>query len=202
MSNDTSNDISNDISNDWKDAWAPVLALVGKDFSSGEAHFGVDRVEAGAIRKYLEPLEFDCALHYDAEVARAHGYPGIIAPYTAISGFAMPAFWAPGKRNFTSPERNAQPEKASVKPVFPPGTPSVSGYFATDMEAEYLRPVHIGERLMRKGSKLVACELKETSIGRGAFIKTESSVYDEAGEVVARYCVGLYLYNPHPESGK
>jgi hypothetical protein len=187
---------------DWKQDWAPVIALVGTDISSGATREGADRVEAGAIRRYLEPLEFDCPLHYDADVARAAGYQDVIAPYTAISTFAMPAFRSPGDHIFTSAERNAQPAKSMVKPSFPPGTPPVTGYFATDMEVEYLRPVVVGERLSRRGNRLVSCEPKETSVGRGAFIKTESAVYDEAGEPVARYYVGLFLYNPHAETGR
>ncbi|MET0369978.1 MAG: MaoC family dehydratase N-terminal domain-containing protein [Sphingobium sp.] len=187
---------------DWKEAWAPVIALIGQDISKGEARPGIDRVEAGAIRRYLEPLEFDCPLHYDADVARAQGHGDIVAPYTAISTFAMPAFWAPGQTLFASDERDAQPAKSTVKPPFPPGTPPVTGYFATDMGVEYLRPVIVGERLSRRGNRLLACEPKETKVGRGAFIKTESTIYDEAGEAVARYFVNVFLYNPHPENGR
>ncbi|MGI4795246.1 MAG: FAS1-like dehydratase domain-containing protein [Janthinobacterium lividum] len=187
---------------DWKDDWAPVIALVGTELDLEEGRPGVDRVEAGTIRRYVEPLELDCALHTDATAAQAHGYPDIIAPYTAISTFAMQPFWSAGRSNFTSAERNAQPAKSSVKPVFPPGTPPVTGYFATDMEVEYVRPVHLGERLTRRGNRLVECEPKETSVGRGAFIKTESRIEDEAGEVVARFYVGLYLYNPREKADR
>lgn len=185
---------------DWKQAWAPVVALVGQDISNGHTRPGVDRIELGAIRRYLEPLEFDCPLHYDIDVARAEGYDDVVAPYTAISTFAMPAFWSPGQQVFVSAERNAQPAKSSVKPPFPPGTPPVTGFFATDMEIEYFRPVIVGERLQRRGNRLLSCEPKETKVGRGAFIKTESTVYDEQDEPVARYFVGLFLYNPHTES--
>jgi hypothetical protein len=181
----------------WSKAWDPVIALVGQDLSSGEVREGVDRVEAGAIRRYLEPLEFDCPLHLDAEVARAYGYGDIIAPYTSLATFAMSAFWSPGQTAFVSAERDAQPATSNVKPAFPPGTPPVTGYFATDMEIEYVRPVQVGERLSRRGNRLVSCEPKETKVGRGAFIKTESGICDEQGDVIARIYLGLYLYNPH-----
>ena len=76
---------------DWKLEWQEVIDAAGRDFSDGKVHYGADAVEAGAIRRFLEPLEFDCALHYDADVARQHGYPDITAPYTATMSWAMPA---------------------------------------------------------------------------------------------------------------
>lgn len=58
---------------DWKQDWQEVIDAVGQDFSDGQVHYGADAVEASAIRRYLEPLELDCALHHDAATAREHG---------------------------------------------------------------------------------------------------------------------------------
>jgi len=182
---------------DWKAAWAPVIDKIGQDLSDGQVHYGADRVEAGAIRRYLEPLEFDCALHYDPAVARAHGFADVTAPYTGLSSFALPAVWAPGERVFTSAERDAQPDRVSVRPRFPEGAPPVTGYFATDTETEFLRPVTAGERLGRRGHRLVACTPKETRVGRGAFVTFEMELVDEQGEAVARVRASMFLYNPH-----
>ena len=116
----------------WKADWDAVVAQVGEDFSDGAIHYGVDRVERGAIRRYLEPLEFDCPLHYAPEVAQAHGFAGVTAPYTATVTFAMGPVWAPGESVFTSAERDAQPARVSVKPRMPRGAPPTVGYFARD----------------------------------------------------------------------
>ncbi|MCK9541739.1 MAG: MaoC family dehydratase N-terminal domain-containing protein [Novosphingobium sp.] len=183
---------------DWMAAWQPVIDRIGADMSDGEVHYGVDRAEPALIRRYLEPLEFDCPLHYDIDVARAHGFAQVTVPYTAAATFAMPPVWSPGEVLFTSADRDAQPARVSVKPRFPDGAPPVTGYFATDVETEYLRPVLAGERLGRRGNRLVACTPKETSVGRGAFVTFESDTVDEQGEVVARMRATLFLYEPHP----
>jgi hypothetical protein len=181
----------------WKADWAAVVAQIGEDFSDGAVHYGVDRVERGAIRRYLEPLEFDCPLHYDPEVAAAHGHAGVTAPYTATVTFAMGPVWAPGESVFTSAERDAQPARVSVKPRMPRGAPPTTGYFATDMEVEFVRPVLEGERVGRRGNRLIACQPKETRVGRGAFLTFEGEMVDERGEVVVRSRHTLFVYNPH-----
>ena len=65
--------------------WDDLVAAVGQDFSNGEVKVAVDDVERGAIRKFCEPLEMDCPLFHDDEVARQHGYRGVIAPASSIS---------------------------------------------------------------------------------------------------------------------
>ncbi|MET0295020.1 MAG: MaoC family dehydratase N-terminal domain-containing protein [Phenylobacterium sp.] len=183
----------------WKAAWQPMIDRIGEDFAVSPGRYAVDLVEAGAIRKYLEPLEFDCPLHYDPEVARAQGHADVIAPYTSLTTFAAPPVWKPGEAVFDSAERNAQPARPSVRPRSPSVAPPTSGVFATDTDFEFLRPVTAGERLGRRGNRLVACTPKETKVGRGAFVTWESEIMDEQGETVAYLRTGLFLYNPHPK---
>jgi len=45
----------------------------------------------------------------------------------------------------------------------------------------------------------VACEPKETRVGRGAFITTETEIVAGDEEVVARIRTGLFLYTPREE---
>ena len=75
--------------------------------------------------------------------------------------------------------------------------PRTTGYFATDMEMDFVRPVTLGERLGRRGHRLLSCTPKETAVGRGAFMKWESEVVDADGEVVMRMRTGTYAYQPH-----
>jgi acyl dehydratase len=65
------------------------------------------------------------------------------------------------------------------------------------MELDFIRPVVAGERLGRRGYRLLACTPKETAVGRGAFLKWESEIVDEQGEVVMRMRAGTYAYQPH-----
>lgn len=188
------------MSDDWKAAWQPLIYRIGQDLANGDVIWGADAVEAGAIRRYLEPLEFDCALHYDRDVARAHGYADIIAPYTGTSSFTAAALWEPGTTVFDNAERNAQPMIKGLRPPLSPEAPPFTGYFATDMELDFLRPVVVGERLGRRGRKLVDCVVKETKVGRGAFCTLETETITDQGEVVGRMRFSLYCYNNHPQT--
>jgi hypothetical protein len=187
------------VSDNWAEAWRPVIDAIGQDVGHSVAVLP-DAIEAVTVRRYLEPLEFDCALHCDVEAARAHGHPGVTAPYTSALSFALPAMWRPGQGPlFTSDDRDAQPERTPVRPVFPPFFPPFSGYFATDIELNFMRPALVGETVIRRGTKLLACEPKETRVGRGAFIKTMTEVVTLTGELIATVQSGLYLYQPHSQ---
>lgn len=192
--------MSDDRNDGWKAEWQPLIDMIGTDLANGEVTWGADAVEAGAIRRYLEPLEFDCALHYDRDVARAHGHADIIAPYTGMSPFTAAPLWQPGQTVFDKAERNAQPLIKGLRPPLPPEAPPFTGYFATDMEMDFLRPVAVGERLGRRGRKLVDCRVKETKVGRGAFCTFETETITDQYEVVARMRFSLYCYNNHPKT--
>ena len=63
----------------------------------------VDEVTRSDIRRKLEVYCFDCPLHYDESVARAHGYRTIIAPAALTPLWAMPAYWSPGEPTIFAP---------------------------------------------------------------------------------------------------
>jgi hypothetical protein len=181
---------------DWVSAWQPMIDAVGRQFDEREPVFVADTVEASAVRRYLEPLEFDCALHYDREVAQAHGYADIVVPTSALPTFAFAPMWRPGEVLFTSAERDAQPASSAVTGVRTALEPPTTGYFATTYDVEYARPAVVGDRLLRRGAKLIACVPKETKIGRGAFLTWESEIINQRHEVVARLQTTFYRYNP------
>jgi hypothetical protein len=185
------------VAEDWKKAWQPMVDAIGTDFSDGMEKWGADEVERGAIRRFLEPLEFDCPLHYDKSVANDYGYPDIIAPYSSLFTWMIPPLWEPGTRVFTSAERNAQPAYSPLTGIQTDLAPPTTGYFATDIEIDYIRPVVVGDRLCRVGYVLLSCEPKETKVGLGAFMVWESEVRNQNGEVVAKTRMGTYNYNPH-----
>jgi acyl dehydratase len=185
---------------DWTAAWQPMVAAVGTQFDPGPHVFTADVIEAGAVRRYLEPLEFDCALHCDREAARAQGHPDIIVPTSAIPTFALPPMWRPGETLFDSADRNAQPAKTPISGVRTDLEPPTTGFFATNYDVEYLQAVVVGDRLLRRSAKLVACQPKETKVGRGAFLTWESEIVNHRLEVVARLQTTYFRYNPHARS--
>lgn len=181
---------------DWKAPWEALAEKVGTDLTNGALTAGADPIEASAVRRYLEPLEFDCPLHYDAEAARVYGHAGLTAPYTSVFTFTLPAMWEPGQQIFTSDDRNAQPANSPIDAGHLKVIPQATGLFVTDTEIDFFRPPQVGDHLSRRGSVLKSCVPKWTSVGRGAFITQESEVITESGEVIARIRNTVFVYEP------
>jgi len=182
---------------DWRAAWQPMINAVGTEFDAEPARFVADRIEASALRRYLEPLEFDCPLHYDSDVARELGYTEVVVPCSALVTFAYPPMWRPGEQLFTDSERNAQPSGLAISGFITGLEPETVGFFATNFEADYLHPALVGDRLARVGALLVACEPKETSVGRGAFLTWQSNIVNDRHQLIARFKNTFYRYVPH-----
>mgnify|MGYP003584537286 FL=1 len=175
---------------DWKQAWQAMVARVGQDFSNGAIRWGADAVEASALRRYAEVLEFDCPLHHGADA---------VAPDTSLASFTLPPMWAPGQPPvFTSASRDAEPERSPLKGTRPEGMPPTTAYMATDYEVDYLKSARLGDRLGRRGNRLVSCEPKETRVGRGAFTTWEYDIVNQHEEVLARCRFSMFHYDPHP----
>lgn len=181
---------------DWKEEWQPVVDAIGRDFLDGAITWGGDRVEPGAIRRYLEPLELDCALHTDADVAREAGFADVTMPWTGVIAWTLPAAWRPGETLFDSDDRDAQPVHTAINNADMPLGPRTTGFFGTDIEVDFEREVVAGERIGRRGRTLVACTPKETGVGRGAFMTWESDIVTDAGDLVGRIRIGTYAYVP------
>ena len=184
----------------WERDWEPMIELVGTDMSDGSTQWGADRVELGSIRRYCEPIELSDPIHYDAQSARAAGWEDVVAPATAVMMYAIPPMWRPGEPTiFPSAEPDAQPARTPINNADPGPAPPTSGFFATDVEIEFLRAVVVGERLGRRGRKLLSVTPKQTRVGRGAFMTTESEIVSDRGDVVARIRTSAYAYNPWSE---
>ena len=187
---------------DWRRDWDPMVAAVGRDFGDGTVVYGADPVTATDIRRFLEPLEFDCPLHHDREVAMAAGFPDVTLPYTAVMSWSIPPMWSPGDPPlFDDDARDAQPARSPINNTDSGPGPKTTGFFATGLEMDFVRPVTAGERIGRRGRKLLACVPKETSVGRGAFLTWESEMVTGTGEVVARMRTVSYAYTPRPAAG-
>src|SRR5699024_4927168 len=185
------------MTNDWKSDWQPMIEAIGQDFSNGENPSGADEVEKGAIRRFLEPLEFDCALHYDQATAREYGYEDVIAPYSSLYTWTLPPYWRPGsEKAFTSAERNAQPTYNPLSDIKTDLMPEMTGYFATDIEMDYLQPIVVGDRLTRVGKVLLSCVPKETKVVCRAFMVWESKVFNQRHEEFAEITMGPYTNPP------
>ena len=182
----------------WMKDWDAGIAAIGQDFSGGAVQEAIDAVELGAVRKYCEPLEFDCPLHYDDEIAKAHGYRGVLAPLSGVSStWIDTGGWKPGMpTRYPTNDPNADIVRERFTEVKPPFPETATG-FATDIEIEYFEPLCVGDRLTAKGRRLISLLPRETSVGHGAFMVWEREIYNQRGELVAKVRNGGYLYNPH-----
>jgi hypothetical protein len=116
--------------------------------------------------------------------------------------YTLPAMWSPGSPTlFESAERDAQPARSPINNDDPGPAPRTKGFFATDIELDFFRPVLLGERLGARGRKLLSCLPKQTRVGRGAFCVFETEIVSDRGDVVARMRTGTYAYDPHPAPG-
>lgn len=180
--------------------WKDTEDAIGQDFSDGQIHWGIEPLTEVTIRRFCEPYEIDFPLYYSDEVARQHGYRGISCPLSMVQTVAASAIWKPGDpTRWPVPERNIRAQTDPETAARPMPAPTTAAGFATDSEKEYLQPVYIGDRLGRRGNKLVSVAVKETSVGSGAFTVTESEIVNQRGEVVALFRNGGYRYNPHPK---
>ncbi len=158
-----------------------------------KSYEGVDEVTRSDIRRKIEVYCFDCPLHYDEDVARAHGYRTIIAPVAMTPLWAMPAYWSPGEPSIFAPGLR---EKNGTARVDVP-TPFSKG-FNSASEVEHFEPLYPGDRL-RGTWKLTEINPKRTRLGEGVFLTGETRLSKLTGELVAINRSTGYQYNPFPK---
>jgi acyl dehydratase len=168
--------------------WEEAEAQVGMEIGS---FAGPDEVTRADIRRRLEVYAWDCPLHFDDEVARAHGYEGVVAPWSMHMAWALPSYWAPGQPRRQELQRRDNPAIPMATNV--PG--EGSGLIDTELEVEYHAPVYPGDRISAT-SKILSVTRKQTAVGDGAFVVVESTYTKSTGEVVAIDRITLFRYHP------
>lgn len=172
---------------------AEVLAELQEWLGHEVAFEGVDEVTQNDIRHKLEVYCFDCPLHWDAAVARAHGYRTLVAPLAMTSLWAVPPYWSPGEPPPWAPglkERNGTRRLEAPEP-FPRG-------FNAGHEWEAFEPLYPGDRL-HGTTKLAKIEPKTTRLGDGVFITYETRLFKQTGELVLLTRSTTYRYEPTAE---
>ncbi len=154
---------------------------------------GVDEVTRSDIRRKIEVYCFDCPLHCDEAVARAHGYRTIVAPVSMAPLWAMPAYWSPGEPSIFAP--GLREKNGTVRVDIP--TPFSKG-FNSASEVKHFEPLYPGDRL-RGTRKLIEINPKRTRLGDGVFLTAETRLSKQTGELVAIQRNTGYQYNPLPE---
>ena len=147
-----------------------------------EHHFaGADEVSRNDIRRKLEVYCCDCPLHYDDAVARAHGYRSLVAPVTLTPLWAMPAYWNPGDEQIYAPGLRQKP--GGIRTDELPNVYSKGVNTAT--EWEYFEPLYPGD-VIEGNWRLAEIKPRQTRLGDGVFLTTETTLYKRSGELVAK----------------
>lgn len=165
--------------------WEDAEACLGRELAQVT---GADEVAAGDIRRRLEVLAWDCALHYDEKVAHQHGYLTIVAPVTMLMSWSIPAYWKPGD------PRPQMDDPALIPPLPVCQIPAPAEYlFATRSETEYFEPVYPGDRISAT-SILREITRKKLAVGDGAFLLIETTYAKQTGEVVGIESMTFFRY--------
>ena len=171
----------------WEEAESYLGKVIGEDV-------GVDAVELGTIRRWLEPKEFSCDLHTSREAAQAAGYSDVIAPSTMVLTYGLPAYWSPGDK----PARIGDaPKQIPIPVIFDVPAPCTLS-FASNVDMEFLEPMVIGDRITRT-SRLISIERKELRVGKGAFMTQEDSYTNQQGGMVAIVTLTIFRFSPPDE---
>ena len=157
---------------------------------------GADEVEKGSIRRWLEPKEFDCPLHYDEEIAKEVGYKGIVAPGTVVITYAVEPYW---KKGDPYAKLTDSPKQISLPVIFKVPAPCTLS-FASDIEIEFFAPIYIGDQISCT-SKLTKINYKELKVGKGAFLEQEDTYKNQKGEVVAVMHITIFRFVPPGKKG-
>jgi 3-methylfumaryl-CoA hydratase len=151
---------------------------------------GADDVSRNDIRRKLEVYCFDCPLHYDDDIARAHGYRGLVAPIALTPLWAMPAYWSPGEPVLYRPgvREQAGGIRTDIPVTYPGGVNTAS-------EWEYFEPLYPGDAL-HGNWRLVEITPRETRLGEGVMLTVETTIFKRSGELVAKNRNTHYRFTP------
>ena len=168
----------------WEEAESFLGKVIGEDV-------GVDAVELGSIRRWLEPKEFDCDLHTDAAAAKAAGYRDVVAPSTMVFSYGLPAYWAPGD---PYAQMGDEPRQIPIPVIFDVPAPCTLS-FASNIDMEFFEPMYVGDTITRT-SRLANIAHKELRVGKGAFMTQEDTYTNQDGENVAVVMLTIFRFVP------
>lgn len=168
----------------WEEAESFLGKVIGEDV-------GVDAVELGSIRRWMEPKEFDCALHTDAAAAKAAGYRDVIAPSTMVFSYGLPPYWSPRDGHAKSGD---EPRQIPIPVIFDVPAPCTLS-FASNIDMEFFEPIYVGDVITRT-SRLASITQKELRVGNGAFMTQEDTYANQDGEKIALVLLTIFRFVP------
>ncbi|MBS0366312.1 MAG: MaoC family dehydratase N-terminal domain-containing protein [Proteobacteria bacterium] len=158
-------------------------AFVGKPAATPVA--ARDPVNLPAIRRWCDAMGDRNPVYQDAAAARAAGFDGIVAPPAMLDVWTMSPF-RPGGR--------ASTERMQVLELF--DAAGFTGVVATNVEQDYDRYLHEGDRVHCTAIVEDVSEEKRTALGVGHFVTLRYEFTDDAGDAVGRMLFRVLKFRP------
>ena len=151
-----------------------------------------DAVNQAMIRHWVEAIGDENPVYTDEEAARAHGFPGVVAPATMLQAWVMRGFKAS-----MDTAAHSSTQDALFALLDGSGFTSV---VATNCDQRYNRPLVLGDRLEVSSSIESVSPEKHTALGDGHFVTTRLTFSDDTGETVATMRFRILRFRPRPQS--
>jgi acyl dehydratase len=155
---------------------------------------GPDPVERGSIRRWLEPKEFNSAIHTDATAAQSAGFKDLVAPASMVFTYGVAAYWSPGDK---SQSIDDEPTQIQIPVIFKVPAPCNKS-FATSMEMVFEEPLYPGD-VVTCTSRLIDINRKTLKVGSGAFLRQEDTYTKQTGEIVAVATLDIFRFYVGPD---
>jgi len=165
--------------------------------SVGEPTPGPDAVNQAMIRHWVEAMGDENPVYTDEDAARAHGFPGVIAPPTMLQAWIMRGYRATAALTAArAAGRHSEGGTRADELMHVLDEGGFTSVVATNCEQEYHRPVVLGDRLRVSSSIESVSPEKHTALGIGHFVTTLLDFTDAEGEPVASMRFRILKFRP------
>jgi uncharacterized OB-fold protein/acyl dehydratase len=173
---------------------AQVRAFEGRP--SGPPMEARDEVNQAMIRHWTDAVGDDNPVYVDDEVARANGFPGVIAPPTMLQAWIMRGYRSQPGGSWRA-ERDASGRASAQEELFEVlDAAGFTSVVATNCDQEYVRPVVLGDRLSVSSVIESVSPEKHTGLGDGHFVTTRLEYTDQHGDLVATMRFRILRFRP------
>jgi uncharacterized OB-fold protein/acyl dehydratase len=155
---------------------------------NGPPIVALDAVNEAMIRHWCDAIGDTNPIYADAEVARANGHPGIVAPPTMLQAWSMRGL---GGRT------GATAQDDLFRLLESEGFTSV---VATNCDQEYGRYLVPGDVITSTVTIESVSDEKTTALGVGHFVTTRQEFRDAAGELVGTMRFRMLKFAPRPRA--
>jgi 3-oxo-4,17-pregnadiene-20-carboxyl-CoA hydratase alpha subunit len=163
---------------------ARLKAYEGRQIGPPEP--GPDAVNQAMIRHWCEAIGDELPIYTDAEAARASVHGEIVAPPVMLQAWTMRGIKG-------RPPSGGTAQDELMRLLESAGFTSV---VATNCEQEYVRYLHLGDRLSVTSTIESVSDEKTTGLGAGHFVTTRQTYTDADGAVVATMLFRILRFRP------